>query len=166
MSKIHIEISSSAVAWYAAIIGTISLVTSIYMAFRDRAKIIVKYQRDMAVLNSELYDANKTYFNVTVINKGRRPIRISKAAIRTVGREKKFAIINDSILGHTNKVLTEENPTVDFMIVQDEEFLKSAWYVVVYDGIGREYRKYMHRFPLLWRIYYGWEVRNKGKKVS
>jgi hypothetical protein len=119
----------------------------------------------MAVFNSQLYNENKTYFNVTVINKGRRSISISKAAIRTIGREKNFAIINDSILGHTNNILTETNPTVDFMMEQDEEFLNSAWYIVIYDGTGRAYRKYMHRFPTLWRIYYGWKIRNKVTKA-
>ena len=122
MSNINIEISASAVAWYAAIISTISLVASIYLSFRDRAKIRIKYQRDMAVFNSPLYDKNKTYFNVTVVNKGRRSIRISNVGIRIIGKEKNFALINDSILGHTNKILTEENPTVNFMMEQDEEF--------------------------------------------
>lgn len=166
MSNINIEISASAVAWYAAIIGTISLVTSIYLALRDRAKIRIKYQRDMAVMNSPLYDRNKTYFNVTVTNIGRRPIRISNTGVRTVGRERKFALFADSVMRHTNKVLTEENPYVDFMMEQDEDLLNSAWYIVVYDGTGREYRKYMHRLPMLWRIYYGWKKRNKGTKAE
>ena len=101
-----IEISASAVAWYAAIVATAGMLVSLYSVFRDRAKIKIKYQRDMQIIGPQtVYDPNKTYFNITVTNQGRRPVNITKAAFRTIGTRKKYALLADSFSAHRNRVL-------------------------------------------------------------
>ena len=148
-----IEISANAVAWYGAVVATIGCSVSAYNAWRDRPRIEIKYQKDMAVHGVDsIYPRDKTYFNITVINKGRRPINISKAAIRTIGHDKKFAILADSFFPHRNSILTETNPVSEFMMEQDEKVLESIWYISVYDATGKEYRKYMR--SRLWRFWY------------
>ena len=151
----RLEISASAVAWYGAIVATIGILVSLYSVLRDRAKIKIKYQKDMQIIGPQtVYDPNKTYFNITVINKGRRPVNITKAAIRTVGGERKYALLSDSFLAHRNRILNESNPTTEFMMEQIEDLLASAWFICVYDATGRAYRKFVHPFlPLsnLWR---------------
>jgi hypothetical protein len=95
-----------------------------------------------------IYSKDKTYFNVTVINTGRRPIRITNAGLRLIGRKKKYALFSDSFATHRNKVITEEEPRTEFMMEQDDKLLNSAWYIVVYDGTGRKYRKYLKYIPI------------------
>jgi len=150
-----LEISASAVAWYGAIVATVGILVSLYNVLRDRARIKIKFQRDMQIIGPQpVYDPNKTYFNITVINKGRRPVNITKAAIRTIGRERKYALLSDSFSAHRNRVLNESNPTTEFMMEQIEDLLANAWFICVYDATGRAYRKFLHPLlPLsnLWR---------------
>lgn len=150
-----IEISAGAVAWYAAIVATAGILVSLYSVFRDRAKIKIKYQRDMQIIGPQtVYDPNKTYFNITVTNQGRRPVNITKAAFRTIGTLKKYALLSDSFSPHRNRVLDESKPTTDFMTEQDEVLLANTWFICVYDGTDRIHRKYLHPFlplSMLWR---------------
>ncbi|MBE0568392.1 MAG: hypothetical protein IH577_01790 [Deltaproteobacteria bacterium] len=147
--KMVLEVSGNSVAWYGAIVATISVILSAYNAFRDRARIKITYIKDMIIIGKQdLYNKAKTYFNVTVINKGRRPIRIDRAGLRIIGRKRIYALFSDSFMPHRNKVITEESPKTDFMIEQDDDLLNSTWYIVVYDGVGKEYRKYLRFIPV------------------
>lgn len=150
-----IEISASAVAWYGAIMATVGMLVSLYSVFRDRANIKILYQRDMKIIGRQtIYDQDITYFNVTVANQGRRPVNITKAALRTIGTQKKYALLADSFSAHRNRVLDESKPTTDFMTKQDEALLANTWFICVYDGTGKVYRKYLHLFlplSILWR---------------
>ena len=149
-----IEISANAVAWYGAIVATISVAVALLNYLRDRSKIKIKYRKDMQVVGQGLYDTSKSYFNITVINRGRRSINIAKAAIRILGAEQKFDLLTDSFLESRRRFLTEENPTTEFLIDQNLIEFDSAWYIAVYDAAGREYKKYLHLFPTFWRIWY------------
>jgi hypothetical protein len=158
-----LEISASSVAWYAAIVATISMFVSLIQLWRDRAKIRIEYSRDMKIIGTTgPYSPDTIYFNVTVINKGRRPINITKAAIRNLGSKKKFLVLNDSFSPARNRVLTEDNPTAEFFVEQGAAMLDSAFYISVHDATGRKYKKYLHRFPTFWWIWY--KVKNQIKK--
>ena len=149
------NISADVVAWYGAILATIGVAFQLLSHYRDRANIYIKVQRDMMVYgNNPIYDKKKVYINITVINRGRRPINISKAGIRTFSGDSKFALLTDSFMPHRQRILTEKDPVSEFMMEQDERILAGAWYVCVFDATGREYRKYLHKFPSFWRIYY------------
>lgn len=148
--QIKLEISANAVAWYGAIVATIAAALSIFIALRDRARIRIICQKDMIIIGEQsIYPKDKTYFSVSVVNKGRRPIRIEKVAFRTIGAKKRFALFSDSFLQGRRRVLTEEYPRTDYMAEQDEELLRSVWYIAVYDGTGKTYRKYLKLFPIV-----------------
>ena len=83
------DITSNSVAWYAALLATVNTVVIIINYLRDRPKVCIEYSKDMQIINGNpLYQDDKNYFNVTVINKGRRPIKITKAGLRIIGSEK------------------------------------------------------------------------------
>jgi len=149
-----IEISAGSVAWYGAIVATISVIFALLNYWRDKARVKIVYQKDIRIAGAQnVYDPAKTYFNITVVNKGRRPIKIEKAALKIVDI-KGFLLLGDSFASHRIKVLTEENPKTEFLTDQSEIELSKIWYISIYDGIGREYRKYFHLFPTLWRVWY------------
>jgi len=152
---IKIEISATTVAWYGAIVATMSAVIGILNYLRDRSKIKIRYKGGWKIIGQQaLYDSAKTYFVITVINKGRRPIRIERAGIRMVGLEHPWFLLSDSFMPYRNKVLTEENPTTEFLVSEELIDFSKAWYIAVKDATGREYRKYFHLFPTLWRMWY------------
>lgn len=162
-AQFKLEISANAVAWYGAIVATLGALTSLYNVLRDKARVKITYQKDMQVGGIQnLYDPNKTYVDITVINKGRRPIRIAKVAVRTVGKGLKYLLLTDSFFPHVNKILTEEDPTAGFLLEQNEDLLASAWYICVYDGTGKVYRKFMRISPPSWRAWWD-QLRNKPK---
>lgn len=153
----NIEISATAVAWYGAIVATISVAVALFNYLRDRAKIKIKYRKNMKMIGAYgPYNPSKIYFNITVINKGRRPINITKAALRDLNldKKKKFNLLSDSFFAARNQVLTEQNPTTDFFVEQDLIDFSGIWYIVVYGGAGQRYKKYFHIFPTFWRIWY------------
>lgn len=155
-----IEISASVVGWYGAIMATISTVVAVFNYLRDRPKIDIKYQGELKITGGEaIYDPQKTYFCITVINKGRRPIRIDRVGFRIVGSEKPWLLVGDSFTPFKNKILTEENPTIDFLCPEDSIDFSKVWYIAVYDVTGQEYKKYFRNFPTLWRMFYWFKYR-------
>ena len=153
-TQISLEISASAVAWYGAVVATLSFAIAAWNAWSDRAHVLIKFQRDMQVVGEGPYPKDKTVAIVNVVNRGKRPVNITRAGIRMVGRDRKFMILTDSLLSHGGRVLTEESPTTDFIVEQDLIPFGNVWYVTVYDATGREYRKYMTRFPMMWRVWF------------
>lgn len=151
---LDITISATTVAWYGAIVATVSAFIAISNYFRDRARIKIKYRKDVKVTAGPgPYDPNKIYFNITVINKGRRPVNISKAAIRNIGQDKKgkYSLLSDSFWHGRSRVLDEKSPTTEFLVEQDLINFENAWYIEVYDATGRRYRKYLKWIPPFWK---------------
>ena len=129
------DITSNSVAWYAALLATVNTVVIIINYLRDRPKVCIEYSKDMQIINGNpLYQDDKNYFNVTVINKGRRPIKITKAGLRIIGSEKKFIIFTDSFQNHRNKILTEESPTSEFLVEQNLINLENSYYIFAQDA--------------------------------
>src|SRR3989339_531961 len=92
MENLKIEISANAVAWYGAIIATLSIILSFLNYFRDKAKIKVKIsQRILAYKNHNL--GNELQILIEAINIGRRAITLSGAGLTLKNRE------NISIIG-------------------------------------------------------------------
>lgn len=145
---INVQISASAVAWYGAIVATFGFIFSTYNILRDRAKIRISYRRNSVVMNYPPYDHNKKYITISVVNKGRRTVRIGNVAVKLFCT-KGYTLVNDSIVGGRNQILTEENPQTVFFI--EEECIKfdNAYCIFVYDGAGREYKKYTRILPTL-----------------
>lgn len=145
---IKIEINAGAVSWYGAIVATTALIFTWLNYLRDKAKLKIKYQKNVGIAGKNpYYDTKKTYFNVSVINTGRRPIRISKIWIQTDLPENSCFILGDSMQPHTKKVLTEEDPRGEYFADQSTIKFKNSLYVGVADATGKIYKKKMLFFP-------------------
>jgi len=149
-----IEISANAVAWYGAIVASISAFVVGYNVLRDRARLEIKLLANIGTINIEPdYDSSKMYYSIRVINKGRRPIRIGQPALKVVGMEHTFFIITSPSV-QNNNVLTEENPSADFLVEQSKIDPAKIWYASIQTITGSEYRIYQHMLPTFWRIWY------------
>ncbi|PIS43064.1 MAG: hypothetical protein COT24_00170 [Candidatus Kerfeldbacteria bacterium CG08_land_8_20_14_0_20_40_16] len=148
IKELSINISATAVAWYGAILATISFIYSAYSVWRDKARIKIEFKKDVQVMNMPLYDSKNKYINISVINRGRRPIRIEKALLKMVNA-KGFSLLSDSFVEHRRKILTEEHPCSDFLCLQDDINPDKIWYILVIDGTGKKYIKYLDFFGSL-----------------
>lgn len=162
VKEISIIISANTVAWFGAIVASISLVFGVYNILRDRPKLKIQFQKDVQLMNTDpLYDSSKTYVSISVINRGRRPIRIESAGLRTVEKGKySYKLFSDSFCATRPKILNEESPRTDFFAKQELFNLANVWYVYAVDGFGRTHKKYLHKFPTIWRV---WQWFKLGK---
>lgn len=158
-----IEISSTVVAWYAAIVASASLIFGVYSILRDTAFIKVRYSLDNYIVgHSGSYKNNVEYLEIEAINVGRRPVRIEKAYIDFYSRNYK-ALFKDSFSDHRNKILTEENPRTSFIVEKEEIDVMNMKSVVVVSGTGKEFKKYVSAFPTCMTLYYKY-IKNDDKK--
>src|SRR3982074_2840592 len=115
MPDISIQISANTVGWYAAIVSPIGLVISLYTVRKDRASLAISITPDMRLMNAPPYNPNKLYLDVTVRNRGRRPTKISTVYLKLY-RTRGYTLMSDSLYQHANRVLTEENPRINFLV--------------------------------------------------
>ena len=106
------------------------------------------------------YDPRKQYIAIDIINRGRRPVRLGNAAFKSLSEGS--LLINDSLLRPAT--LTEESPKTTYLIEQEGINLNKMWYIVVYDATGRQYKKYLTRFPIL-RRFRNW-LKERREKIS
>jgi len=85
-----------------------------------------------------MYQPDKDYIVITVINKGKRPVTISKVGYISKKGKGKHGILTDSFF-RGSRELTEGKST-DYLIEQDLLDLSKIKYFVAYDLTGREYR--------------------------
>jgi len=161
MSIFQFKINTDVVAWYGAIVATSGLFLSGYNIFRDKAKVVVSYQKGMRFLNAlSPYSENKDYFIITATNKGRRPVAIGNVAIKYFSGE--TFILADSVSNQNERVITEEKPETKVVTDQSEIYFSKLYYIQVFDRAGREYRKYLGRFPTFKKFWY--LIKNYAKK--
>jgi hypothetical protein len=90
--------STAAVAWYGAVMSTLSFALALYVALRDRARLGITLQANMLTNEEQTeYSHDKPYVMVTVRNKGRRLVTISSVAFTTRGREGKNILLTNSV---------------------------------------------------------------------
>ena len=153
MPNLTLNISADSVAWYGAIVATISMILVSYNVWRDRAKVIVRHQKGMKIINAiPPYSEDKDYLVVTITNKGRRPIRLGVVGLFCESGES--LLLSNSLLDDPKNILNEENPEATVMAEQkDIDFLK-VLYIQVFDKAGRSYKQYLSQFPTFRRFWY------------
>ncbi len=154
MSQPHftLTITAGAVAWYAAIVSTLSSTIQFANYLRDRVHIKIKVQRNMETVNDPVHEGMHLTM-VTVTNGGRRPVTITNVGLMYLYN--RGAIFTDNI-PHIPCELTE-GKYVTTLVDQVGLRFDEIRYFVAYDAVGREYRS--HFAPRHRRIY--WWFRRK-----
>lgn len=161
ITHLTINISADTVAWYGAILATFAAMKTIYDWWNDLTRVEIKWQFDM-LMSGE----NDTFFVVNVINKGRRPVKITHVAVKLYGM-KEIALLGHSFTNPEQRVLTDEKPSTTYPTVQGDISSQSLWYVVVYDARGREHRRYNPvSTPFLRRCWYRLTKPAQNKRVN
>ncbi|HWA32311.1 MAG TPA: hypothetical protein VG694_02590 [Candidatus Paceibacterota bacterium] len=159
--QLSIQISASTVAWYGAIVATLGAGVSLFNAWKDRPRIKIKYEPDQYMIGNPLiYPEDKKYLCINVINKGRRPIKIEQASIRQYGTSG-YLVLPDSFRTHRPQIIDEKVPRTTFATSQDQFQMDKIYCVIVTDGTGKKYKKYVKVFP----TFEGWlrKIRNHAK---
>jgi hypothetical protein len=148
-----INITAESVAWYAAIVATISVIFSGINLWLDRSKIKISHSKSW-VPNVPGYDPNELYFDIQVRNVGRRTVPLGNVGIKLF--DGSALLLAAGFDKRINKILTEQNPRTNFLTPVKEIDFTKAHYIVIYDEKGKEYRKYFSHIPtfkkLIWRI--------------
>lgn len=152
MNNFTLNISSDWVSWYGAIVATIAVGVSSWMAWRDRAKIKIGWQKDMRLTGDLNHDPEQPMFVITVINLGRRSVKIGNVSIRLYSGGYLLSVNSIYNPHGQNRVLNEKNPQTQYFMEQDEMNFDNCWYILVADGFGREHKKYFHLFSTVHRI--------------
>ena len=134
-----ITISASVVAWYGAVVATIGLLTSLYVALRDRPRIRIKTRADYVIHGAAgPYDPTKTYIMVTVSNAGRRPVTITHVYL-THYKIKQHSLLTDALVRGPTEIT--EGKAASFLVEQDALDLADIKAVNVIDATGREWKR-------------------------
>jgi len=84
MPTLHIEIAASTVAWYGAIVATISVVASIVLGMitllRDRASIKIEISHGFLLYGPS--PSENLYIFIEASNKGRRPVTLTSVGFK------------------------------------------------------------------------------------
>jgi hypothetical protein len=153
LPNITIQISADAVAWYGAVIATIAATVSIYNAWRDRSKVILEFGRNFRRPD----DWDKPLFYISVVNHGRRPVRIDKSWVTVYGYDGE-ALLADSLNTRQERTLDERNPKITFWTEESTLDVSNIYRISASDETGRVYQKYIKKFPTftkLWRVVMG-----------
>ncbi len=152
MPSISIQITASMVAWYAAIVSTLAVGVAVYNAWRDSARPQIKWEPNRMIFGDPDFPEDVTHLCVGVTNRGRRPIRIEQAALQVYGQSGHLLLAH-SFSNNRIRVLDEQNPSTSILVRQDLFDIKKVYCVVVVDGTGRTYKKYLKRFPTFTRAF-------------
>ena len=163
--NIHVTISGSVVAVYAAVVSTITGSVQLWHFFRDRARIKLTVQRNMEIIGGPVHRTGLTI--VRVSNLGRRPVTIT-----TVGAQRLFP--------DTHIVIPECNPQLPHELTEGKSLMAiippcdldfsriDLW--EAYDAVGRPYRLYVARWYVRmmsrtrWRL--KWRQDRKKKRAA
>lgn len=88
--NIHLTISGSVVAVYAALVSTITGGVQLWHFLRDRARVKLTVQRNMEIIGGPVHRKGLTI--VRVSNLGRRPVTITTVGARSLFPHNPFII--------------------------------------------------------------------------
>ena len=130
------------------IISILALLISIVLAIirildyrRDRANIVLKCETDQYIVASggqNPYKNGVKYFVVTVMNKGRRPVTITRVDYTPKNKKENYGTFADSFKPGFRE-LTEGKST-QYLVQQDKIPLDKIKYIVAIDTIDRKFK--------------------------
>lgn len=153
MGIFSIQISVSGVAWYGAIVATVSGFIGYLNYRRERECVRVKYQRGMIVPNTPGYDIKKRYFIVDSVNLSTRPVTIKM--VGGMNFDGSGFILSESLHGVQVTIDGGKN----YVVVTEESAINwsDVEYFATYSVTGKTYKAYVPS----WRA----RLRRKLKKL-
>ena len=141
--SVQFTTSTDFLAIWGGLTGTLGLLISYFNYKRDKADIKLVITKDWKVMNSPIHNPNEIYISLDVLNKGRRPVTITKAGYVFL-RQKGGAILSDSMI-YGSKELTE-GKNVQYLVKQSDVDFNEISYFSAYDAVGNTYKKYITPF--------------------
>jgi len=142
---ITIKVTAQTVAWYGAIVATISFIATFTLGIinylRDRAKIKIKVSEGFLIPSS--YIGDKPQIFIEAINMGRRPVTLvsvgftlSNGKFLVIPKPMNISFPYELNEGKSVQVFTEKDKL--FKQAEEEQSrIKDAWYR---DATGRVYK--------------------------
>jgi hypothetical protein len=137
MASFKLEITADTVAWYAAIVATLSVFLSILKFWRDRAKIKITLSKNMSMYPSEFGDENKTFMVVDIANIGQRPITITKVGFETT--TDKDILLADSLKKGAREL--NEGKSTSYLTDESQISFEKLTTIIVFDATGKKYKR-------------------------
>jgi len=132
--SLHISLSSNVVGFYGAILATITASIQTRNYFRDRVRVRISVQPDMAVFGDP---NNMTFTMVQVANAGRRPLTITAVGAFCLHPNQCWAFVDIA-----PRLPYELNEGQYLQAKVDQEGLDFAvieyWYAI--DALGRKHK--------------------------
>jgi len=140
MTGIALNITAPSVAWYGAVVATLSGIKALSDILNDRGRLKISFQTDMMIAGDS--EANDEHIAIRVTNKSKRPAKITHVGLRTLPSW------NHALLfaGEASRTLTEEDPATIYIQPQRSIDLEHLWFVYVIDARGKEYHWYKRRY--------------------
>ncbi len=142
-SDIKIEISANTVAWYGAIVSSLAFFIAFLTYKRDRAKIVVEWQKDMFFYDDSI-NPGEPYLLIKVINKGRRSVRIQQVGFSNLYK-RGGGILNPYYISLPSTV--SEGESLSLTWKQKNIFNKPISSFNVYDATGKVYKARVVSLP-------------------
>jgi hypothetical protein len=131
-----ITISAEVVAWYGAIVSTLTAGVSTWSVWRDKPSLRVTAQPNMMITGQiGPYTPEKTYIIIDVANTGRHPI-VLDAAFLKVNRGKPYAFVKGDWIPKAN---LSEGESAKMFCIQKDDYLDSITHIIVRDATGRKW---------------------------
>jgi hypothetical protein len=141
---VEVTISANVVAWYAAIVSTVALGINAFTAWRDRPRVQVTARAGYKVFGGPSpYSRDKIYVLVTVANRGRRPVTITKVYLSRKSERKGAIILADSLLRGATEL--GEGKAADYAIDQAQIDPADVRCVAAQDATGRVWKGRLKR---------------------
>lgn len=155
MQPIKVEITASVVAWYGAILATLSAIKVGRDMINDRSRLKITYQTGMRILGGDGGD----YFSIKVTSKSKRTTKLTHVGMRFLPDWDRALLLADE----QPRTLTDENPSTTYAKPESAITTRNPlWLVYVIDARGREYHYYARRFGRLkW-----WQYQAKYKLLK
>ncbi len=138
------------VAFWGALTGTLSLTIGYFSYKRDSLKIEVDIKRGWRVMNHPEYDPEKDYAVITVSNKGRRPVLITRVGYQFL--KKGGGVILADSMRKGSRELTEGKSTEYLIEDKELEDFSEICFFAAYDGVNNAHIKYIS--PFYKRLFY------------
>lgn len=158
LPDVTIQISAGSVAWYGAVIATLAAAVSIYNVWQDRSRVVLGFGKNFR----RVENWDEPLFYISVVNRGRRPVKIDKAWVKVYGYDGE-GLLAESLNTAQERTLDERNPKITFWSPEGALEVNNIYRIYVSDETGKVYKKYTKSFPTFMRWWWAIRVKKSAK---